>query len=456
MLLSRLWQCREPFIWLHDFAARRRVMHGTREQLQASHDRRFRRLVRFVAKQSPYYSRIIRERKIDPRTCRLEEFPILTRQMLIERFDEITTDRSLSRQRMSEFFESSASPTDLLDNRYFAIHSAGTSGNRVYMAYSPREWIRGVSHQTRFAGGLRWRKRCAFIGLLSDHFGGYTMAMTAKRGINRFFFDTRGIDLQLSTQEIVDQLNDFQPHVLSAYSSVLAGMADQQANGQLQIRPQCIVSSGEMLQPEQRRYIEAVFGLPVTDVYAATEVLVAAMAGAPGDVMTLLEDDLILEFNHDHYCATSLFHRTVPLIRYRMEDALRPVPQTGSHPLRRVGRVVGRSCELMMFLNNQGEQEPIHSFVLLALHVRGVVQYQFVYQGMETFAFRVRFESGLTELQRGQALEQVHSWLQQTLAEKGFERSVRFTVDEVDRIPADPRTGKVRMVIDEQSQRRAA
>ena len=456
MLLRRLWQCREPFIWLHDFAARRRVLRGTREQLQASQRRRFRRLIRFVARKSPYYGRIIRERNIDPRTCRIEEFPILTRQTLVERFDEITTDRTLSRRRLDEYFESSASPTDLLDNRYFAIHSAGTSGNRVYMAYSPREWIRGVSHQTRFAGTLRWRKRCAFIGLLSDHFGGYTMAMTAKRGINRFFFDTRGIDLHLPTREIVDRLNEFRPHVLSAYSSVLAGMADQQAAGDLKIRPECIVSSGEMLQPEQRRYIEEVFRVPVTDVYAATEVMVAAMAATPGDVMTLLEDDLILELSDDHYCATSLFHRTVPLIRYRMEDALAPIPQTGTHPLRSSGRVVGRSCELLTFLNNRGEEDAIHSFILLGLNVRGVVQHQFVYQGTQTFSFRVRLEAGTSAQQRSAALEQVRTWFQQVLIDKGFDRSVRFTVEDVERISADPRTGKVRMVVDEQTERRAA
>ena len=89
--------------------------------------RRFADLAAYVARHSPYYARIMRERGIDPRRATPADFPILTKAAFLEHFDEIVTTPAVRRKRLEEFLGRSRKPADLLDGRYVIVHSSGTS-----------------------------------------------------------------------------------------------------------------------------------------------------------------------------------------------------------------------------------------------------------------------------------------------------------------------------------------
>jgi phenylacetate-CoA ligase len=73
----------------------------TRPQLETLQLQKFHQLVKHAANHSPYYQRIIRERALDPATCTPGDFPVLSKSILIENFDDIVTDRRINKQVIS-------------------------------------------------------------------------------------------------------------------------------------------------------------------------------------------------------------------------------------------------------------------------------------------------------------------------------------------------------------------
>jgi hypothetical protein len=95
----------------------------TRAELEARQLAKFRRLLRFARRRSPYYARVIDERKIDLERCTPRDFPVLTKRDVIRRFDELVTDRRITRQALLQFLERSRDPGEL----FLGYHSAKTA-----------------------------------------------------------------------------------------------------------------------------------------------------------------------------------------------------------------------------------------------------------------------------------------------------------------------------------------
>ena len=90
--------------------------------------KRFRKLVDHAKDNSPYYTRLIIDRNINVDSCTPADFPELTKVMLMENFDDIVTDRRISKQRIAEFLTQSSDPKELFLNKYIVMHTSGTSG----------------------------------------------------------------------------------------------------------------------------------------------------------------------------------------------------------------------------------------------------------------------------------------------------------------------------------------
>jgi phenylacetate-CoA ligase len=204
--------------WLHDFADRAILARASRDWLEATQQRRFRRLVRHVWQHSRYYRSLMIARNLDPESCRVGDFPEMSKQDLIEHFDDIVTDPRISLKVVRDFHERNNDPTALLDDRYYVVRMSGSSSQIGYLAYTSREWIRGRSHHLRFAPGLRLRKRSAWIGC-GGHYAGVTVGLTGRRGINRLFYDCR---MFTDCRDALEQSRELfsavaQPRVASAF-----------------------------------------------------------------------------------------------------------------------------------------------------------------------------------------------------------------------------------------------
>src|SRR5690348_16605140 len=85
----------------------------SREAFERRRLRRFRKFATYVREHSPFYKRIMAEQKLDPATCTPEHFPVLTKSVLIQNFDDIITDRTIQARDVHGFLHESTTPTEL-------------------------------------------------------------------------------------------------------------------------------------------------------------------------------------------------------------------------------------------------------------------------------------------------------------------------------------------------------
>lgn len=422
-----------------------------REEILRRNQRRFTRLVSYLQKHSPYYARIIAERKIDPRVATPADFPSLTKPEFIANFDEIVTAPGVTRQRIEAFLEKSHDPADLMDGRYVIAHSSGTSGQLAYCAYTLKEWVQGWTSFFRAVpvfGPLP--RKTAFIGATTGHFAAVTLSQTTHWLKIGLFHKSRRFDVNTPWGETLDGLNAFQPHNLSCYGSILGELCAEQERRRLKISPRTIICGGDPLPSADRARAERVFGVPVIDIYATTETSILGITEPKSQGMVLLEDDLWIEWQDDHLLVTNLRNRTTPLIRYVVSDILKPAAvQEGYNyyrGFRRVESIDGRREDKIVLVNESGQTDFIHPLLIVEFFVRGAERFQVVCTGPAAFTFRVKPDAKLSAAEREVVGQKIRAKWDAMLAQKNM-RNVRYEVEWVDELRNDPRTGKFRLVI---------
>lgn len=444
----KLFTPRESYLWLKTLWDHRCNLRFTRGQLERSQLRKFRRLVSYAGKHSPYYRELIARHRIQVQNCVPSDFPVMSKKDVIEHFDDIVTDRRVTRARIADFLTRSKDPTELFEGRFHVLHTSGTSGTVGCFVFSHEAWIRGACHVVRVSP-LRWRRRIAFVAATRGHFAGASLMLTGNHGTNHLFYNVRAYDVGQPMPSIIEELNRFRPHTLSGYAAVLKVLAEAQERGELRIAPAQIGNGGEPLTPEVKAYLERVFRVPVLNGYASSEHLHMAMSLPGADGMFLLEDDLIFELNPDHTCVTNLFNYTMPLIRYRMDDVLVPGSDSGNpYPFTRIKEVVGRKEDALVFTNSRGQEDFIHPIVIVELIIPGLNGWQIVLESKTSFRFRARYEATLSESQRRETDRCIRERLRAILAEKDMD-NVRFEIEPVESLEIDRRSGKFRLVVRE-------
>jgi phenylacetate-CoA ligase len=169
------------------------------------------------------------------------------------------------------------------------------------------------------------------------------------------------------------------------------------------------------------------------------------MSNADGESMTLLDDNLMFEFYEDHSIITNLFNHTLPLIRYRMSDILRPVSPPGA-PRIIIENLVGRTEKLPLFVNASGDKDFVSPHTINEIFVQGVTRFQMQITGDASFRFPICVELELNSAQRSAAVAGVEARLTEILAQKGLS-NVTFEVPIVENIPLSERTRKFQLIV---------
>ena len=430
----------------------RRNARCSRAELEALQLRKFRGLVRVAYQKSPYYRRIIKENRIDPAHCTPKDFPVLTKSCLLANFDEIATDRRVTMKAVKEFLAGSDDPNELFLNHFRVLHTSGSSGEVGYFVYSPEDWTRGIVQLARqldrsSCRPLFHKRRVAYFGAVGGHFAGVSMISIVGNGLLNRLFDLSLSEVNSPLENVVSRLNNYQPTILSGYTSALIMLAEQQLQGKLRIAPTLVSSGGEAMSDEDRKLLENAFDCRVRNTYGASEFLVCGSSRPDGRTMQLYDDDLIFELHPDHSVITNLFNYTLPLIRYRTEDVFRIQPSAGGrNPYLVVDDIVGRREQLAVFTTESGGQDSISPFTVIEFFVSGVRRFQMRLLNDREFEFAVCLESGLDADARESVIAATKLRWREILADKAMS-NVRFSVVIVDSIPVDPLTGKFRLIV---------
>jgi phenylacetate-coenzyme A ligase PaaK-like adenylate-forming protein len=141
-------------------------------------------------------------------------------------------------------------------------------------------------------------------------------------------------DTQLAA--LVAALNDARPTQINCFGSVLEELAAEAPSGRLKISPHRVTTNSEPLLPETRDAVRKVWGVEINNMWGCVEVGHLAIECDAHQGMHMTDDFIITEFVDDkeqptrdpdaidRVLVTSLFGRTLPLIRYELTDI--PVP----------------------------------------------------------------------------------------------------------------------------------
>jgi phenylacetate-coenzyme A ligase PaaK-like adenylate-forming protein len=306
-----------------------------RERIRAHQRERLRALLAHAVANSPFHARRIAG--IDPRRFELSELatlPVLSKAEMMGSFDELVTDRGLSRRVVEDHLDASRLEPRLLLDDYVCLASGGSSGLRGVFVQTLDEYMqfvasvaRGPLAQINAQGGPP--PDGMQIGTVLAASPVHSSAWTATCSSYPVRFTPAPATLPLA--EIVARLNAADPPALQGYPAPLRQLARERQAGRLRIAPRSVTSAGETLSPEDRDAITAGFGVPVTDLFVSTEGLVGR--SEPGNpVLTFASDLCIVELvDQDDQpvpagvtsakaLVTNLHNLTQPLIRYELTD----------------------------------------------------------------------------------------------------------------------------------------
>lgn len=227
--------------------------------------------------------------------------------------------------------------------------STGTSGNRgLYLVSDPERYLwLGTLLAKALPDMLSARYRVAVMLPRGSRL--YDAANESGRLVLKFFDLTEGLENQLAA------VSAFRPSVIVAPPHALVALA----RSDLPLAPRQIFSGAEVLDPVDRREIEARFAVTVREIYMATEGLLG-VACSQG-TLHLCEDCVAFEWEPEGELVTPVItdftRRTQMMIRYRMNDLLRLSAKAcacGS-PLQAVSEVAGRCDDTFRLAGAEGQ-----------------------------------------------------------------------------------------------------
>jgi phenylacetate-CoA ligase len=354
----------------------RRRDRWTRRQLEEYQGRALRLLREHAYARSHFYRRFHKGFTDRP----LDELPVLTKQMVMEHFDEFVTDPTIRLADVEAHLATLSGGDELFNGRYRVASTSGSTGRRGLFLWEPDEWATVLTSYNRsfdwasVGAGLTHRTRMAVVSSTTP----WHQSARVGASVHSPWVPTLRLDSGESLESIVERLNAFRPKVLVAYASMAHLLAEEQLAGRLRIAPGFVFASSEVFTEQARRRVEEAWSREPFEVYAATEPAGIASECEQHSGMHLFEDLVITEVVDENnklvppgvygekVLVTVLFSRTMPLIRYEMSDSVRPAssPQCPcGRPFALIDGIQGREEDVLRFPAKSGEQVSVQPIV---------------------------------------------------------------------------------------------
>lgn len=421
-----------------------------RERLRSHQAERLGALLRHAAGHSPFHAGRLAGIDLDAVTPDdLSAVPVMTKTDLMARFDDVVTDRRVTRERVEAALARAEDEAAVVDSAV-VLASGGSSGPRGVFVLEPRacrqffgSLSRGMMARLRDTGTPPGGLRIAMVAAGSPvHATGAASWLTSDAPLP---FSFVAVPVTLPLDVMVARLNAVAPMALYGYPSMLARLAGEQRAGRLRIAPLVATCTGETLTPDARDTIAAGFGVPVIDSFGSSEGLVGT-SSPDDDVLTFAEDGCIVELvdaddrpvppgtPSASVLITVLENRLQPLIRYRLADSFVEQPPADGHGYLRA-RVDGRADDVFHF-----GHATLHPLVVrsVLVHAPEVTDYR-VCQTPRGIAVSVQAPRGFPTTPLRTALER-------SLTAAGLpDPEVRLDV--VSELPRDTWSGKLRRFV---------
>ena len=422
-----------------------------RGEVLAYQERQFQEILRHVWANSPFYRDYYTDhgiREQDLGEMNVRDLPIISKADLMENFDRVSNDPALRRDRL-EAWIASDDPSLLYDKRFVVIHTSGSSGSVGLFVYDKPAWtrMRGVASRARTIrlNPLK-RIRLAWYGATHGRFAGVTTC----EALPRLLCDVKVCSVLDPRSKTIAALNQFQPELLIGYAGALHELAEASLAGDLEICPTFVGTSGEKLSGAAVVAIREAWGVAPTNAYGASESLCLGLGEAGQEKITLMEDETIIEMldEQDQEVApgeigrvviTALYNRAIPILRYDLGDTVTRGHRADGDAFDHILRVEGRREEAIPVMLEGGVVDQIHPCLLAGFFVPGIRQFQFISESPSKITVRYTADEEIDEAVRVR--------FEKVLEGKGAARMTVIGVQKVPDLPADPSTGKRRLVV---------
>lgn len=320
----------------------------SRDRIEALQTERLRWTLHWAYERVPAYRELFDEHGVHPEDFReledLAKFPYTDKEFL----------------RKAYPFRANAVPMDQVRR----IHaSSGTTGQPTVVSYTRNDldtWAGLVARCLRFSGA-----RPGDVVHNAYGYGLFTGGLGAHAGAERLGCAVVPMSGG-QTEKQVQLIRDFEPRVILATPTYLLTIADGFRAAGLDPRETSLthaVLGAEPWTEEMRREIEQTFGITACDIYGLSEVMGPGVAGESAEtkdgshvwedhfrpeIIDPFEGTVLGLGEPGELVFTALTKEALPIIRYRTHDLTRLLPGTARPGHRRMGRITGRSDDMII------------------------------------------------------------------------------------------------------------
>lgn len=366
----------------------RRDHRKGRARLMQVQSRRLKALLGHL-RHSPFYRNLAKG-------GRLEAFPVITKETFMANFDAVNTlgikhDDAL---RVALEAEKTRDFSKMLKGVAVGL-STGTSGNKGIFLAGEKERAQWAAAVIQRVVGISLRpKKIAFFLRANSKL--YESANSRLLQFNFF-------DLMNDHEANFKRLTSLGANILVAQPSALMMIAGSYRQHQLTPGFKKVISVAEVLEENDRKYLQEVFGLRLDEVYQCTEGFLACTCRL--GKLHFNEDFLIVEKEyvdqqHTRYMPviTDLYRKTQPIVRYRLDDILVEGSRCpcGNH-FEAIERIEGRCDDLIRLPDASGKLKEIFPDFLsraITLSSEKITDYLLCQTGADTLEIYISPDSG--------------------------------------------------------------
>ena len=302
------------------------------EQIKKLQYKRLKKLVEYARNNSLYFKELYAGIGDN---FKLEELPITNKIEMMKHYDNWLTDSSITMQRIEEFTSDIENIGRMIDGKYLIFKTSGSTGNPATILYDKQNIdvasavaaFRTFARKEDFKAFMKNGKKTA--GVFANY--GFYLACGMSRYLQLQMPRKKNkitVDVNAPEEKIIKELNEFNPSMLSGYPSNLALLANF---NELTIKPNVVITGGELLTDEIRKKLEDKFNCYVQTHYSCTEAGEIACECSEKH-LHINEDWVIVEpvdasnnpveygVRSDKVLITNLSNYIQPFIRYELTD----------------------------------------------------------------------------------------------------------------------------------------
>ena len=430
----------------------RRVVNRTKKPSVTPHRQRqsLRRLLEYAWERSRFYrdyyeSHGIRREHLGELS--VSDLPLLSKDMLIEHFDQAVTDPRLRKAELEEWIQQNPDPRTHFAQDFVVVHTSGTSGTIAVFPCDEKAWrvadIAVASHLPLPPNPPSESIRAAFYTAAHGHFAMVSIAASMRRPL----YETLVLSVLDARMRVVERLNAFKPQRLYGYASSVADLARLALEGALRIRPEWVLVSGDKLTASMEATIREAWHAPIHVTYGASESKYIAVKRDADDGFAVLDELNIVEVLDEQHrpvlagtegrvVITNLYNFTLPIIRYQFDDYV-VVEAEDEGVTRKIRDIRGRVNDALPVVLRDGVRDEIHPIVLSEFHVPHLQRIQFISQSPGHVCVQYVASVDVDEA--------VTNQFQRLLDRKGAVDTT-FEVTRVREISGDAQSGKLQLV----------